>query len=229
MIDIIDFTNCIENDRYYGGHAGTKLGIKYNNENWFLKFPQSTRDFKSQEISYTTAPLSEYIGSHIYQMLGTPAHDTLLGTKDGKIVVACRDFLLDGDKLIEFGNIRNRYVKGLDDTHSSSKKNSIDLNDIMLIMDKNPVFIEIPELKEHFWHMFVIDAFISNSDRNNGNWGIISHADGKKEIAPVYDNGNSFNNNVADNRLSNRLSDEIAMRNTAYISRSCIFSYTRHG
>lgn len=224
MIDIIDFTNCIENDRYYGGHAGTKLGIKYNNENWFLKFPQSTKEFKTREISYTTAPLSEYIGSHIYQMLGIKSHDTLLGTKDGKIVVACRDFLLDGDRLIEFGNIRNRYVKGLDDTHSSSKKNSVDLNDIMLIMDKNPVFMQMPKLKEHFWNMFVIDAFISNSDRNDGNWGILNHADGSKEIAPVYDNGNSFNNNVSDERLLNRLSNETAMRNTAYISRSCIFS-----
>lgn len=223
MHEIIDFTDCIENDRYYGGRAGTKLGISYNNENWFLKFPKSTKDFKTKEISYTTAPLSEYIGSHIYQMLGIKTQDTLLGTKDGKIVVACRDFLLDGDRLIEFRNIRNRYVKGLDDTHSSSN-NDVDLDDLMLIMDKNPVFVNMPELKEHFWNMFVVDAFISNSDRNDGNWGILSHADGNKEIAPVFDNGNAFNNNIADNRLSNRLSDETVMRNSAYISRRCVFS-----
>ena len=66
-MEIVNFDNCKENTRRYGGMAGLKAGIIYNNENWILKFPKSTKNFNTQEVSYTTAPLSEYIGSKIYK------------------------------------------------------------------------------------------------------------------------------------------------------------------
>lgn len=49
--------------------------------------------------------------------------------------------------------------------------------------------------------MFVIDALIGNTDRNNSNWGIILRKDGAKEIAPVYDNGNCLNNKWDDEKM----------------------------
>ena len=45
-------------------------------------------------VSYTTSPVSEYIGSHIYQSMGFPVHETKLGTYQNKVVVACKDFKL---------------------------------------------------------------------------------------------------------------------------------------
>lgn len=89
---LIDFNECQENNKAYGGMAGSKLGIIYQGEDWILKFPKSTKGMRKTEISYTTSPLSEYIGSHIYQILGYPVHETKLGTKDNKLVVACKDF-----------------------------------------------------------------------------------------------------------------------------------------
>ena len=53
--------------------------------------------YKSKEtiaVSYTTSPVSEYIGSHIYQSMGFPVHETKLGTYQNKVVVACKDFKL---------------------------------------------------------------------------------------------------------------------------------------
>jgi len=44
------------------------------------------------QISYTTSPLSEYLGSKIYEALGIPVHETVLGIRKNKVVVACRDF-----------------------------------------------------------------------------------------------------------------------------------------
>ena len=44
------------------------------------------------EISYTTSPISEYIGSYVYEIIGIPVHKTMLGIKDKKVVVACKDF-----------------------------------------------------------------------------------------------------------------------------------------
>ena len=59
---LIDFNECIENNKAYGGMAGSKLGIIYQNEDWILKFPKTTKGMRETEISYTTSPLSEYIG-----------------------------------------------------------------------------------------------------------------------------------------------------------------------
>ena len=41
----------------------------------------------------------------------------------------------------------------------------------MIIMEHNPLFIKMPELKNWFWDMFIVDALIGNNDRNNGNLG----------------------------------------------------------
>ena len=50
-------------------------------------------------ISYVTSPLSEYIGSHIYEILGYDVHKTILGIcndgKRNKVVCACKDFIKD--------------------------------------------------------------------------------------------------------------------------------------
>lgn len=42
MIDIIDFNNCEKSRRSYGGRAGLKTGIIYNNQNYMIKFPKNT-------------------------------------------------------------------------------------------------------------------------------------------------------------------------------------------
>lgn len=47
---------------------------------------------RSPEISYTTSPLSEFLGSKIYELLGYDVHKTLLGIRNNKLVVACKDF-----------------------------------------------------------------------------------------------------------------------------------------
>jgi len=110
---LIDFNECQENNKAYGGMAGSKLGIIYQGEDWILKFPKSTKGMRKTEISYTTSPLSEYIGSHIYQILGYPVHETKLGTKDNKLVVACKDFTDSHVRLQEFREIKNYYNKEL--------------------------------------------------------------------------------------------------------------------
>ena len=56
--------------------------------------PKTAKKFNERkvEISYTTSPISEYIGSHVYEIIGIPVHKTMLGIKDKKVVVACKDF-----------------------------------------------------------------------------------------------------------------------------------------
>ena len=95
---LIDFTNLPYSNKHYGGNAGLKRGVIINDKNWLLKFPQETSTFDNVTISFTTSPLSEYVGSHIYQLLGYTVHNTMLGYYFNKelgkkqIVVACEDF-----------------------------------------------------------------------------------------------------------------------------------------
>ena len=227
---IEDFNELETNTLAYGGKSGLKLGVVINGENWFLKFPKSTKGFREQvNMSYSTSPLSEYIGSHIYESIGIPVHDTKLGIKDGKIVVACKDFRENMNKIRfdDYNAINNLYVPGLEEKLSSYSSSShlVDLDGIMVIMENNPRFSEHPELKEHFWNMFVVDALIGNNDRNNGNWGmLVNIITNEMTVAPVFDNGAAFGNNIDDKKIERILNDEKRFEQSAYNSRICAFS-----
>lgn len=93
MIKIYDFNSLVYSGISYGGHAGRKKGVIIDDEKWFLKYPKSTKSMEVQGLSYTTAPLSEYIGSQIYGTIGIDVHETKLGISNDKLLVACRDFL----------------------------------------------------------------------------------------------------------------------------------------
>lgn len=60
----------------YGWHGGSKRGIVINEERWFLKYPKSTKSMDVEWLSYSTMPLSEYLGSHIYKSIGLEVHET---------------------------------------------------------------------------------------------------------------------------------------------------------
>lgn len=227
---IYDFNNCKENGLRYGGHAGNKLGIIIDNENWFLKFPKSTKDLtRKVEISYTTSPLSEYIGSHVYSCIGIPVHETVLGIKDNKLVVACKDFRKNASdyRLDDYNSIKNDYVDGLEEkleSVSSSNGHEVCLEEVEVILDNHPLFLSHPEVKQRFWDMFVVDALIGNNDRNNGNWGVlVNNKTNQATICPVFDNGASFNTKSSDEQIEKILNDNNRFESSVYKSRMCIF------
>lgn len=226
-----NFNDAEINTLVYGGRSGQKLGIVINNENWFLKFPKSTNGFRKKvDMSYSTSPLSEYIGSHIYSSIGIPVHDTKLGIKDGKVVVACKDFRNDVNtiRFDDYNAINNLYVSGLEEklsSYSTSSSHLVDLDGVMIVMDNNPRFLEHPELKQRFWDMFIVDALIGNNDRNNGNWGmLVNSITSEMTVAPVFDNGASFSNNVDDKKIQGIMLDEQRFEQSAYGSKVCVFS-----
>lgn len=76
----------------YGGNSGEKEGVMVRGEYWIIKYPKKADNLKDVEnMSYTSAPESEYIGSHIYEILGYPVHKTVLGIRNHHIVVGCKD------------------------------------------------------------------------------------------------------------------------------------------
>ena len=194
-IRILNFDNININDETYGGMAGAKLGVTIKGENYLLKFPNNLKDNKDRfGISYSNSPSSEFLGSHIYSMLGIPAHKTFLGKRGNHIVVLCKDFRKSDERLQEFKEIKTTSEAGviIDDPHVSDGMGT-KLNDILKIIENHRIFRDMRDkVMNRFWNMFVVDALISNYDRNNGNWGILKDSKGNRRLAPVYDNGNSF-------------------------------------
>ncbi|CAM3107213.1 HipA domain-containing protein [Streptobacillus felis] len=206
---IKDFNNIVKNYLVYGGNAGFKLGfINESNENWFLKFPKTTKNMINVDMSYNTSPLSEYIGSHIYEILGFNVHKTELGVYKDKIVVACKDFI-EGNRFEEFKNFQNNFSDNfsidLEEFQSKNRREyELDIEELYIIINDNNIE-SIKELKNRFWDMFVVDMFINNNDRHSGNFGFIYN--NKIELAPIYDNGNSFFSKHSDNKKKIILED----------------------
>ncbi len=99
----IDFTNCEVNPyRMYNGANSSKKCIIFDNEQYMLKFPSRAKNNK--DMSYSNGVISEYIGCHIYEILGIPVQKTILGNYDigdkSKLVVACKDMEVNGCELL---------------------------------------------------------------------------------------------------------------------------------
>ena len=213
--DIIDFSNTPFSARHgsYAGMAGDKDGILYQSEPWIIKYPKTGRFLQNQQVSYMTSPLSEYIGSHIFQILGIPVHETLLGIRNQKVVVACKDFRPKGQLLLEMKMIKNSANAELSDRleqelHYSATGDRVNLNEMLLHLQYNNILRKTPGVTERFWETAVVDILIDNSDRNNGNWGILQDEETQEvALAPVYDNGNSFSNKASDEQLRNYMEE----------------------
>ena len=206
MNQMPDFTHCKRLlGNAYAGANGKKIGIEYNGEQYMLKFPPSGQA-KRTELSYTNSCLSEHIASSIFNMVGINAQKTILGTYDvsgkTKVVCACKDFTADGSRLYDFCSIKNTVI---DSGHNGT---GTELEDILETIEKQQ-FVDPVELLEHFWDVFVIDAFLGNFDRHNGNWGFLYNpVTQTASIAPVYDCGSCLLPQADENVMRNVLANE---------------------
>lgn len=182
---MIDFTNFPVCKKTYAGANGSKISISYNDELYMLKFPAIPS--KNKEMSYANSCISEYIGCHIFEAVGIPVQKTLLGTysKNGKekIVVACKDFTARSLVLQDFASLKNTIIDSVHNGYGT------ELDDIIKTLEEQ-TFIDSKLLINWFWDMFIVDAFIGNWDRHNGNWGFLYNATTDEiELAPIYDCG----------------------------------------
>lgn len=218
MIEMIDFSSCELSSRnlQYGGRAGEKRGVIYNGEFWFLKFPKNTIGMRKVDgLSYVTSPLSEYIGSNIYKILGYNVHETKLGIcfdgKRNKVVCACKDFIEDdsNEMLIPYTALRNDTNPLIMDRRDSSFNSASNINEIIFQLKYNTILSTIKEVEERFWDVVLIDMLINNNDRNEDNWGVVKF---KKEkiyiLAPIFDCGNCFYGKASEERIASILEDD---------------------
>ena len=183
---MIDFTELPKRNKSYAGANGSKISVVYQGEQYMLKFPPHA--VKNQDMSYSNSCISEYLGCKIFEKAGVPVQETILGTyktKKGvkKIVVACKDFTSVGLELQDFASLKNQII--------DSERNGYgtELADILSVFDEQTA-MDPEKIRERFWDMFIVDAFIGNWDRHNGNWGFLYHVQSDTlTLAPVFDCG----------------------------------------
>lgn len=201
---MIDFTNAVQKNKTYAGANGGKISVLYNGEQYMLKFPPFPTINK--EMSYTNSCISEYIGCKVFESVGIPVQETVIGTYTSKgkekVVVACKDFTSQGITLQDFASLKNRII--------DSERNGYgtELAGILSIIDEQTA-MDSETLKTRFWDMFIVDALIGNWDRHNGNWGFLyNNATDEVTLAPVFDCGSSLYPQADEDLMKKILSDK---------------------
>ena len=206
---IIDFTQCKIRNKGYGGANGEKISIEYNGKVYMLKFPAIAKINKT--LHYTNGCVSEYLGCHIFELLGIPAQETILGKycKNGscKEVIACRDLtFIDGYYsccIQDFTATKNSVVD------SSRAGRGTELDSILDAIEQQTI-LNPEEMLQWFWDMFIVDALIGNWDRHNGNWGVLydQFTDCVLGPCPIFDCGSSLFPQADLNMMKSVLDDE---------------------
>lgn len=201
---MIDFTNAVQKNKTYAGANGGKISVLYNGEQYMLKFPPFPT--VNKEMSYTNSCISEYIGCKVFESVGIPVQETVIGTYTSKgkekVVVACKDFTSQGITLQDFASLKNRII--------DSERNGYgtELADILSTIDEQTA-MDSETLKTRFWDMFIVDALIGNWDRHNGNWGFLyNNATDEVTLAPVFDCGSSLYPQADEDLMKKILSDK---------------------
>lgn len=217
---MIDFSKSIEELNNYKGSEKKKTLI-YDNKKYLVKFPDPVRE-KSKNISYINNAFSEYVGSHVFEMVGFKTQKTILGiytyNEKEKIVCACENFTDENHVLYEFENLAL--------SANPDKKIETEISDIMYVIDEisNTKKINIilnDNSKEKFWDMFIVDGLIGNTDRHNGNWGLlINPKNNEAYFSPIYDCGSCLNPMIEDDEL--KKINEAEIKNLAINCYSCI-------
>lgn len=216
---MIDFSQCRKiNTLAFGGNNGLKVAVEYLGVPYMLKFAPHPKN--TQELSYTNSCISEHIGCGIFNILGIPAQETILGVfvRNGKqqTVVACKDFTSENKVLLEFAKIKNSV---LDSTHGGQ---GLDLEDVLMAIDDQD-FFDPKAMKQRFWQMFVVDAYIGNFDRNNSNWGLLVDGEKQVSLAPVYDCGGCLYPQLNDESMANILCDKKEIENRIFVFPNSIY------
>ena len=200
MATIIDFSTYKKNNTYYGG-TERKIGIDVDGFEYMIKFRKRTNlgALRNNHIS-------EYLGSHIFSLLGFETQDTYLGVYEGEEVVACKNFVTCGKQFVPFNDV------GESSLEEDKERYQYSYDDIMRMLRDNVKLTNVEETIDEFWGIYVVDALIGNFDRHGANWGFLKE-NNKYSLAPVFDNGSSLYAQLIDDDMMKQIMESEGMTN----------------
>ena len=173
---MLDFSKNKKTKTFYGG-SEKKFGILINRYEYMIKF-QKFNNFGEKMYNH----ISEFIGSHIFELFGFAVQETYLGTYNGEEVVACKNFIIDNYQFVPFNDV------GESTLDNDKEKYQYEYEDIMKMLVDNSKLTNTTDTIKVFWEMFIVDALVGNFDRHGSNWGFLKK-DNRYYIAPIFDNG----------------------------------------
>lgn len=199
----MDYAKYPSSGRFYSG-AERKTGILIEGQPYIVKFAKDS----PQGLTYSH--VSEFLGSHIFSMLGIPTQDTLLGTWQGKPVVVMKDFIGENESFVPFNDVGDSSLEQNKELYRYSYE------DICRMLSENIKLTNVEETVQRFWDMYIVDALIGNFDRHGANWGFLKK-NNKYRMAPVFDNGSSlFPRLNDDEKIKSVLESEEEMNRRIY-------------
>ncbi len=180
----MDYSEYPVSGEYYGG-SEKKVGLIMDGNEYMIKFQKRT------PFGVRNNHVSEYLGSHIFELLGYPVQETRLGYYKGEQVVACKNFVHRGEQFVPFNEVGESTLDQDRETYQYS------YDDIMRMLRDNSKLTNVDETISAFWELYIVDALIGNFDRHGSNWGFLKQND-RYTIAPVFDNGSCLFPNLTD-------------------------------
>lgn len=175
---MIDYSKYLDGGRFYSG-AERKKSILINDNAYLVKFQKNSRD------GLRFNHVSEFLGSHIFSMLGIETQETQLGTFGNENVVVIKDFLSEEEVFVPFNGIGDSSLE------QDKEKYQYSYEDIIKMLKENIKLTDVEQTIDLFWDMFIVDALIANFDRHGSNWGFIKK-DNKYRLSPIFDNSSSL-------------------------------------
>ena len=198
-----DYSRYPDGNRYYSG-AERKKSILISDKPYLVKFQKNSRE------GLRFNHVSEYLGSHIFALLGIDTQETFLGKYKNEDVVVIQDFLGEDEVFIPFNGVGDSSLE------QDKEKYQYSYEDIIAMLQDNVKLTDVEQTIDLFWDMFIIDALIANFDRHGSNWGFIKK-DNKYRLSPVFDNGSSlFPQLNTDEKIQKILENEYEINRRIY-------------
>ena len=181
---MIDFSKYNTTNTFYSG-SERKFGVDVDGFEYMLKFRKHTG------FAVRNNHISEYLGSHIFELLGFNVQDTYLGYYNNEEVVACKNFIDNEFQFVPFNDVGESSLEQDKEVYQYSYE------DIMQMLRDNIKLTNVEETIDMFWEMYIVDALIGNFDRHGSNWGFLKK-NNKYILAPVFDNGSCLYPSLTD-------------------------------
>ncbi len=221
---MIDYSDYERSFFCYDGLSCNKVGLVQNGVYYMVKFPGNLHHLAKVDLDHANDMISEYIASRVVSLY-MMAHVVDLGWYHGKQCVACKDFVGDSGRLIEYTKLKTTLSEPIIDKNGNvSNGLSPEIDDVDYVLNHNRTAQQVKGVHESFWRMFILDALNGNTDRNNGNWGLLLK-NGTISFAPVYDNGNALNSKWSDEKMETSIQNAEDMRTIAFKGCVCFFKH----
>lgn len=174
----------------------TKLGL--------VKFPGT---LKSKGVEFATGEVwAEALASVVGSQLGLDVPLVEVVEVDSQVAVLVWSFLPPLSSLRE----------GVDEDIQAPRHRKLSIDDIV---QHSCIYIGHEAACSFVAHMVFFDVLIGNTDRHQGNWGVILLRGGSNasaRMAPYYDNGSAFGSRLDPDRVENELSGHLARFNSGF-------------